>query len=87
MLFNNRIKPDNRCVEGPLKTWDQLDSIKIPNGADPKRYALTGRLSRFLPKSSKFRMGYMDNFLFERTHFLRGCENYMADLIRSPEKI
>ncbi len=64
-------------VEGPLKSWEDLDSLTVPQGNNPQRYALTGRLNHLLPKKSKFRLGYMDNFLFERTHFLRGWEVFM----------
>ncbi len=74
-------------VKGPLKSWDDLSDLQIPNGKDPSRYRLVRPLTHIIPKKSKFRLGLIGNFLFERTHFLRGWNNYMGDLIRKPEKV
>ncbi|HMB65487.1 MAG TPA: hypothetical protein VKO42_01310, partial [Patescibacteria group bacterium] len=74
-------------VDGPLKSWEDLDNLKIPDGSDPARYSLSRKINKLVPKSWKYRLGLIDNFLFERTHFLRGWNRYMHDLVRNPQKI
>jgi hypothetical protein len=74
-------------IEGPLTSWDQLDDLQIPDGADPNRFSFVRKLCHLIPNSSKFRMGLITNFLFERTHFLRGWHNFMRDSIRNAQKL
>ena len=74
-------------VEGSLKSWDQLNDLVIPDGSNAERYALFRKIVKLVPRKSKYRLGTMDTFIFGRTHFLRGWNNYMIDLIRAPQKI
>jgi uroporphyrinogen decarboxylase len=74
-------------VEGPLKHWDDIDKIVLPDGSDPARYSMIRKINKLLPRKSKYRLGLIDNFLFERTHFLRGWDNYMRDLVKSQNQI
>lgn len=82
------------CVDGKtmghpsrplIKTWDDLDKIRIPDGLNTDRLKLTHTLSRLFP--SKYKLGFMDHFLFERSHFLRGFNNVLIDFRRNPDKM
>ncbi len=70
-----------------LESWDKLDEYQIPDGSNPERYAISKKITKFVPKKSKFRIGLVTNFIFEQTHFIRGWENYMRDLFRHKNEL
>ncbi len=68
-----------------IKSWEDLDSLTIPNASNPKKFKLTYLASKLFP--SKYKLGMMDNFLFERSHFLRGFTRLFLDYKRNPDKV
>jgi hypothetical protein len=73
-----------QVIDPPIKTWENLESLHVPDPRDPHRYRLFTRLGKLFPR--KFKTGDLSHFLFERYHFLRGWENSMRDLVRpSPQ--
>ena len=72
-----------QVLDPPIKTWDDLESLHVPDPCDPGRYRLKW-LGKIFPR--KFKAGDLGHFLFERYHFLRGWENSMRDIVRpSPQ--
>jgi len=70
--------------EFPLKSWDDLKNLKIPDFLEEKRWVNM--------KTARAQAG--DKYLFsnicsiyERLHFLRGLENLWCDIIEEPGKI
>jgi len=69
-----------------LKTWDDLKNFKTPTRSNRGRWWLGRFLFRTFGKK-KFKIGTLDNFFFERMHFLRGFGNILKDLKRNREKV
>jgi len=70
--------------ESPLKSWDDLPGLRIPDVRDPKRY-------EYVPTTreragDKFALGPGIS-LYERVHYLRGLENTWADIHTDSEKL
>ena len=70
--------------EFPLTTWQDFDSLEIPDIREPRRWESV--------KGARERAG--DKFLlaggislYERVHFVRGLENTWADIYQEPEKL
>ena len=68
----------------PLKTWQDFNSLSVPNVNDPKRWKNV--------QGARERVG--DKFLlvngisiYERVHFLRGLENTWLDIYDDPDKL
>lgn len=70
--------------EFPLKTWDALTKIKIPDIREPRRWrdVQTARARH----GSKFLYGYGFS-LYERVHFVRGLENTWADIYENSDEL
>jgi len=73
-----------QVVDPPIKTWDDLEKLSMPNPRDPARYSLFTKLAKLLPR--KYKLGSVRNFLFEEYHFLRGWENTMKDIVKAPKQ-
>ncbi|MHA1264439.1 MAG: uroporphyrinogen decarboxylase family protein [Candidatus Helarchaeota archaeon] len=69
-----------------LKTWDDLKTFKTPKRTNNGRWWAAKLLFSLFGKS-KYRLGTLDNFFFERTHFLRGFNNLLKDIARNREKL
>jgi uroporphyrinogen decarboxylase len=69
-----------------IKTWDDLKHFKTPKRINKGRWWMTKFLFRLFGKS-RFRFGSIDNFFFERMHFLRGFRNICVDIKRNKEKV
>jgi len=69
-----------------LRTWDDLKKFKTPNKNNKGRWWMAKLLYGLLGKS-RFRMGAVDNYFFERMHFLRGFENLLKDIKRETKKV
>jgi len=79
-------KTIGEVCEFPLKSWDDLESFKLP---DP--YA-AGRFDRFniyrgLLSADSFVLGNIENGPWERSHFLRGLPDMLMDTVAAPEKV
>ena len=69
-----------------IKTWNDLKDYKNPPKTDKGRWWLAKFIFRVFGKN-RYRMGSLDNFFFERLHFLRGFSNVLKDLKRNTEKV
>ncbi|MHA1832330.1 MAG: uroporphyrinogen decarboxylase family protein [Candidatus Helarchaeota archaeon] len=69
-----------------IKTWADLKNFKTPKKINKGRWWLSKFLFRVFGKS-RFRLGSIDNFFFERMHFLRGFWNICVDIKRNKEKV
>ena len=70
--------------EFPLKSWDDLPGLRIPDIREERRFGNTrGARQR---AGDKFLIGNGVS-LYERVHFIRGLENTWADIYENPEKL
>lgn len=68
----------------PLKDWNQLDRLNVPDISDPTRWnTLDGARER---AGDKFLMAGGIS-LYERVHFIRGLENTWADIYQAPNEL
>lgn len=70
--------------EFPLKSWDDLATLHIPDIRDPKRWThLDGARDK---AGDKFLLGSGIS-IYERVHFIRGLENTWADIHEAPDQL
>ena len=69
-----------------LTTWADFKHFKTPKKSNKGRWWMTKILFRLFGRS-KFRLGTIDNFFFERMHFLRGFRNICVDIKRNKNKV
>ncbi len=70
--------------EFPIKNWDDLKKMKIPDIKDPKRWeSVKGARER---AGDKFLLTFGIS-LYERVHFLRGLENTWCDIHENPDEL
>jgi len=68
----------------PLKTWDDLPRLRIPDINDPSRWEnLKDARSK---AGSKFLLGFGIS-LYERVHFIRGLQNVWMDIYDHPDEL
>ncbi|MGI6083773.1 MAG: uroporphyrinogen decarboxylase family protein [Limnochordia bacterium] len=68
----------------PLKSWDDLVALRIPDINDPKRWS---HLNEARDKAGdKFLLGSGIS-IYERVHFIRGLENTWADIYEAPDQL
>ncbi|MHA1231585.1 MAG: uroporphyrinogen decarboxylase family protein [Candidatus Helarchaeota archaeon] len=85
-------KPANNITIGQvkdprvIKTWADLKDFKTPKKINRGRWWLTRFVFTVLGHN-KFKFGSIDNFFFERMHFLRGFKNICIDIKRNKEKV
>ncbi len=71
--------------EPAIKDWRQLDSFKLPDYDNPKRYE---HIRVYFSKpNDKFKMFYMPGWIFASSRYLRKMEIYFTDLIEYREEI
>ena len=68
----------------PLKSWDDLPNLNIPDIRDPSRWANVQDARQ--NAGDKFLLGRGVS-LYERVHFLRGLENTWIDIHTEPDKL
>lgn len=68
----------------PLKSWDDLTRLNIPDVRDPSRW--TGLQGAREQAGDKFLLAWGVS-LYERVHFLRGLENAWMDIHTDPGKL
>lgn len=69
----------------PLKDWNGLDDLKVPNYINKKGIILV-KASRLLTRK-KFLIAGLPDMIFSRCHYLRGFTTFMEDLYDEPGKI
>ncbi|HME52739.1 MAG TPA: uroporphyrinogen decarboxylase family protein [Candidatus Lokiarchaeia archaeon] len=75
-----------QVFEAPIKSWDDLDKLEMPDPRDPGRYSVFTRLAKVIARK-RYTFGALGNFLWERYHFLRGWENSMRDVVKKPKQM
>jgi len=80
------ISDHGQVFEAPIKTWDDLDKLEMPDPRDPAHYSVFTRLAKVIARK-RYKFGELGNFLWERYHFLRGWENSMRDLVKKPKQM
>ncbi|MHA1732579.1 MAG: uroporphyrinogen decarboxylase family protein [Promethearchaeota archaeon] len=72
----------------PIGEWDDLDEYQIPDAADPMRYRFArSAISRYF-KDKLYTMGTCgSDFFFTRCTMLRGFNQFLVDLGRSPKQV
>lgn len=71
--------------EPAIKDWSQLDSFKLPDYDNPKRYE---HMREYFSKpTDKFKMFSMPGWIFASSRYLRKMETYFIDLIEYREEI
>ena len=68
-----------------IESLDDLDSLIVPGGSNMKRLKVIKTLSKLFP--NKYKLGLMENFFFERSHFIRGFSNILIDYKKNPTKV
>jgi hypothetical protein len=68
-----------------IKDWKQLDTLKLPDHDNPKRYEHIRE--HFSKPTDKFKMFSMPGWIFAESRYLRKMEIYFADLIENREEI
>jgi uroporphyrinogen decarboxylase len=68
----------------PLRDWKDFGKLKIPDAADPKRYATLADQVR--AGGDKFILSYGSS-LYERVHFLRGLEDAWMDIYENEDHL
>lgn len=70
--------------EFPLKTWDMLDTMKIPDINLPERWETIPEQMK--PFEGRYIIAYGQS-LYERCHYLRGLEELWMDLYLHPDEL
>lgn len=71
--------------EPAIKDWRQLNSFKLPDYDNPKRYEHIREY--FSEPTDKFKMFFMPGWIFASSRYLRKMEIYFIDLIEYREEI
>ncbi len=71
--------------EPALKDWKQLDSMKLPDYDNPKRYESVR--AEFAKAGDMFRLASMPGWVFSTSRYLRKMEVYFVDLVEYREEI
>jgi hypothetical protein len=70
--------------EHPLKSWDDLDKLTIPDFMEDRRWESMKTARK--KAGDKYLMSHVCS-INERIHFLRGLENLWCDIIEDPEPV
>ncbi|MEK6794400.1 MAG: uroporphyrinogen decarboxylase family protein [Spirochaetota bacterium] len=62
-----------------IEDWSQLASFKLPDFANPMRYAKAKEL--FAKETERYRVMFIGGFIFASARYLRKMENYFQDLV------
>ena len=71
--------------EPVLTSWDKLESMPVPDYADPSCYETMRR--RFAEPTEKFRLAHIGGWIFDNARYLRKMEIYLLDLAMYPEEL
>jgi uroporphyrinogen decarboxylase len=73
-----------QVIDNPLKTWEIIDELTIPDINEPSRWENVKYARQ--QANDKFLMA-MGISLYERIHFLRGLENTWTDIYENPRRL
>ncbi|MHB9130520.1 MAG: uroporphyrinogen decarboxylase family protein [Armatimonadota bacterium] len=68
-----------------IMDWSQLDSLTLPDYADPRRYA--EMRAQFSQPTDRFKMAFVPGWVFATSRYLRKMEIYFTDLVEYREEI
>ncbi len=71
--------------EPALKDWRQLDTLRLPDYDNPRRYEHVREV--FSRPTDKFKLASMPGWIFATSRYLRKMEVYFTDLIEYREEI
>lgn len=72
-------------VEGAITDWSQLESYRMPNLDDERRF--TGAEEIFAKNPDKYRIGWLPGFPFSIGRNIRKLEFFLEDLVAHPDEI
>lgn len=68
-----------------LASWDGLPALKVPDYANPARYA-TMR-ARFAQPTDRLRVAHIGGWIFDNARYLRKMEQYFVDMALQPDAL
>lgn len=71
--------------EPVLKNWKDLDTLKLPNFADPVRYEAAKK--NFSAHPEKFHLGSLPGFPFAIMRYMRKMEIFLADVLEHRDEV
>jgi uroporphyrinogen decarboxylase len=72
-------------IKAPLKTWDDLDTYRLPALDDPRRYEAAART--FEGTADRYRLGGIAGCCFNTARYLRRMDQYLLDCAAEPAKV
>lgn len=72
-------------IEPPLKTWEDLDTYKLPTFDDPARYEKAAEVCE--KTTDRYILGSISGCCFNAARYLRRLENYLLDCAAEPENV
>lgn len=68
-----------------LQDWSQLETLRLPDYADPQRYA--GMRAAYAQPTDRFKMAFLPGWVFASSRYLRKMEIYFLDLVEYRDEI
>jgi len=72
-------------LEGSLKDWDNLDSLEMPDWANPERFSHLPELHD--RQTDYWQVGWLGGFPFSLMRKMRKMENFLMDIIVEKENV
>lgn len=72
-------------IDPPIKTWDDLDTYKLPTFDDPTRYEKAAQACEQI--KDKYILGSLPGCCFNAARYLRKLENYLYDCAADPDNV
>lgn len=73
-------------VRGVLEDWADLDNLRLPDLANPANFQLVREVCSD-PANERFRVGGLPGFPFNIARYMRRLEEFLADILLSPDKV
>jgi hypothetical protein len=73
-------------VHGVLEDWSDLDTLRLPDLANPANFERVREVC-LDPANERFRLGGLPGFPFNIARYMRRLEEFLADILLSPEKV
>ena len=74
------------AVRGVLPDWAALDSLRLPDLANPANFARVREVCCD-PANDRFRLGGLPGFPFNIARYMRHLEEFLADVLLEPDKV
>jgi hypothetical protein len=73
-------------VRGALEDWSLLDSLPLPDLVNPANFQQAREVCSD-PANERFRVGGLPGFPFNIARYMRRLEEFLADILLSPDKV